>query len=209
MSVVTALEMTRRGSGELKNPGALASGWGQKIPLLALCAAATGIYLAGLAILDISSAKIVSGIGAVLYTFFVVAISSVTKAWLLYLGLFFMAMVLFAPGGVASIAVANLRVAQAGLFGRLAPAYGAALGAGLAALGGFAVIVEMLYHRELEAVNDPVLKLLGLKLNVTTAPPWLGAVAVLAAGLAALWLVSRRVRARWDEVHERLGKGRA
>jgi phosphonate transport system permease protein len=46
-----------------RNPGALTSGWGQKIPLLALCAAATGIYLAGLVILEFSPAKIVSGIG--------------------------------------------------------------------------------------------------------------------------------------------------
>jgi len=148
-------------------------------------------------------------IGAVVYTFFVGAISSVTKAWLLYLGLFFIVMVLFAPGGVASLAAANLRVAKAGLFGRLAPAYGAALGAGLAALGGFATIVEMIYYHELEAVNDPVLRLLGLRLDVTTAPPWFGAAVVLAAGGAAFWVAARRVRVRWNEVHERLGRGSA
>src|SRR5262249_20565604 len=51
--------------GELRrrNPEALASGWRRKMPLLALCAGAAGLYLTGLAILDIAPAKIVSGLG--------------------------------------------------------------------------------------------------------------------------------------------------
>ena len=48
-------------------------------------------------------------IGAVVFTFFQTALSGFTKAWLLYLGLFFVAMVLFAPGGLASLLM-HLRV---------------------------------------------------------------------------------------------------
>jgi branched-chain amino acid transport system permease protein len=140
-------------------------------------------------------------LGAIVFTFFVVWVANVTKAWLLYLGLFFVAMVLFAPGGLASIVVANLQVAKAGRLARLLPAYAALAGAGVAALAGFVALVEMLYHLELEAVNNPVLKLAGLALNVRTAPPWIAAAAVLAAGSALYWLAWRRVRARWDEVH--------
>jgi branched-chain amino acid transport system permease protein len=140
-------------------------------------------------------------LGAVVFTFFVVWIANVTKAWLLYLGLFFVMMVLFAPGGIASLIVANLQVAKTGRLKRLLPAYSALLVAGVAALGGFVALVEMLYHLELEAVNDPVLKLLGLGLNVKTAPPWIAAAAVLAAGSALYALAWRRVRVRWDEVH--------
>jgi branched-chain amino acid transport system permease protein len=140
-------------------------------------------------------------LGAIVFTFFVVWVANVTKAWLLYLGLFFVAMVLFAPGGLASIVVANLQVAKAGRLARLLPAYAALAGAGVAALAGFVALVEMLYHLELEAVNNPVLKLAGLALNVQTAPPWIAAAAVLAAGSALYWLAWRRVRARWDEAH--------
>jgi branched-chain amino acid transport system permease protein len=140
-------------------------------------------------------------LGAIVFTFFVVWVANVTKAWLLYLGLFFVAMVLFAPGGLASIVVANLQVAKAGRLARLLPAYAVLAGAGVAALAGFVALVEMLYHLELEAVNNPVLKLAGLALNVRTAPPWIAAAAVLAAGSALYWLAWRRVRARWDEVH--------
>jgi branched-chain amino acid transport system permease protein len=66
-------------------------------------------------------------LGAIVFTFFVVWIANVTKAWLLYLGLFFVMMVLFAPGGIASVIVANLQVAKAGRLRRLLPAYGALL----------------------------------------------------------------------------------
>jgi branched-chain amino acid transport system permease protein len=144
-------------------------------------------------------------LGAVIYTFFVVAISGMTKAWLLYLGLFFMAMVLYAPGGVASLVVANLRAIKAGLFGRLAPAYGAALVTGVAALAGLVALVEMFYHLELEAANNPVLTLFGIAVNVKTAPPWIGATAILLAGCALFWRAWQGVRRGWDEVHARLG----
>ena len=140
-------------------------------------------------------------LGAIVFTLFVVWIANVTKAWLLYLGLFFVMMVLFAPGGIASLIVANLQVAKTGRLKRLLPAYGALLVAGVAALAGFVALVEMLYHLELEAVNDPVLKFLGLALDVKTVPPWIVAAAVLAGGSALYALAWRRVRARWDEVH--------
>jgi branched-chain amino acid transport system permease protein len=140
-------------------------------------------------------------LGAIVFTFFVVWIANVTKAWLLYLGLFFVMMVLFAPGGIASIIVANLQVAKTGRLQRLLPAYGALLLAAMAALAGFVALVEMLYHLELEAVNDPVLKFLGLALDVKATPPWIAAAAVLAAGSALYALAWRRVRARRDEAH--------
>jgi branched-chain amino acid transport system permease protein len=139
-------------------------------------------------------------VGAVIYTFFVVAIAGMTKAWLLYLGLFFMAMVLYAPGGVASLLLANLRVVKAGLFSQLAPAYGAALVSGVATLAGLIVLVEMFYHLELEAANNPVLRLFGLALDVTTIAPWIAAAVVLMVGSTTLWWTWRGVRRRWDKV---------
>jgi len=134
-------------------------------------------------------------LGAVVFTLFVVWIAILTKAWLLYLGLFFVALVLWAPGGLASLVVAALQAAKGGRLRRRLPAYGALAAAGAVALGGFVVLVEMLYHLELEAVNDPVLQLAGLRLDVKTAAPWIAAAAVLAAGgalCAAAWRRARR-----------------
>ena len=41
-------------------------------------------------------------LGAVIFIFFAVALSDYTNAWQLYLGAFFVLMVMYAPGGVAS-----------------------------------------------------------------------------------------------------------
>ena len=50
-------------------------------------------------------------IGAVLMVLAQVLLSELTKAWLLYLGLMFLFMVMYAPGGMASLIMMNLRVA--------------------------------------------------------------------------------------------------
>src|SRR5487761_2571360 len=58
-------------------------------------------------------------IGAVLMVVATVLLSEMTKAWLLYLGLVFMLMVMVAPGGIASLIMMNVRVAKFGKLRRL------------------------------------------------------------------------------------------
>ena len=55
-------------------------------------------------------------IGGILMVLAFVLLSELTKAWLLYLGLLFLFMVMYAPGGIASLIMMNLRVAS---FGKL------------------------------------------------------------------------------------------
>ena len=75
-------------------------------------------------------------IGAILMVLALVLLSEFTQAWLLYLGLVFIVMVMVAPGGVAALVMANLRLARSGYLRRLWPGYLALVGAGLAGLGG-------------------------------------------------------------------------
>ena len=63
-------------------------------------------------------------IGAVLMVVALVLLSELTQAWLLYLGLIFVFMVMYAPGGIASLIMMNLRVAA---FGKLRPLLGSYL----------------------------------------------------------------------------------
>ncbi len=62
-------------------------------------------------------------IGAVLLVFASVLLSELSKAWLLYLGLVFLLMVMYAPGGIASLIMMNVRVVRFGLWRRLALPY--------------------------------------------------------------------------------------
>jgi branched-chain amino acid transport system permease protein len=68
-------------------------------------------------------------IGAVLMVLALVLLSELTKAWLLYLGLIFLFMVMYAPGGVASLIMMNLRVAAFGKLRGIWTAYLALAGA--------------------------------------------------------------------------------
>jgi branched-chain amino acid transport system permease protein len=62
-------------------------------------------------------------IGAILMVLAFMLFSEFTSAWLLYLGLIFLFMVMYAPGGIASLIMMNLRVAAFGKLRQLWPCY--------------------------------------------------------------------------------------
>lgn len=139
-------------------------------------------------------------IGGVLMVVATVLLGELTKAWLLYLGLIFLFMVMYAPGGIASLLMMNLRVAA---FGKLRPFwkdYLLLFVTVFIALTGAAALIEMLYHLQLDAAINPELRFAGLMLNVKTVAPWLGAVAVLAVGLALFEWARRGFAKRWGDV---------
>jgi branched-chain amino acid transport system permease protein len=142
-------------------------------------------------------------IGAVIFTFFQTAMSGITKAWLLYLGLFFIVIVVFAPGGIAMVLMQNLRVWKFGLLGRLLPRYGWLAGAALLALAGFAGIVEMIYHVT-ETGAAPEMSVFGVTARPSGPTPWVACAALLCAGAVSYFLAWRRVRAEWDDVQREI-----
>jgi branched-chain amino acid transport system permease protein len=144
-------------------------------------------------------------IGAILFTFFVVYIAGLTQAWLLYLGIFFIAMVMFAPGGIASIVLMNLQVAKAGLFRRLWKPYGWLLLAGLLAFLGFVALVEMTY--QLSDTGGGTMSLFGMTFEVKSAPPWIVGTLVLGVGGVLYRLAWNRFRGEWDDIQRILQGG--
>jgi branched-chain amino acid transport system permease protein len=130
-------------------------------------------------------------IGGVLLVLAFVLFSEVTKAWQIYLGLVFLVMVMFAPGGIASLIMMNLRVAAYGRLRTLWVAYLALGGTGLAALLGSAVLIEMVYHVQLDAAVGSTVRFLGATLDTQSFDAWFGAVFTMLCG-AALFEVSRR-----------------
>ena len=142
-------------------------------------------------------------LGAIIFIFFVVALSGFTKAWLLYLGLFFVTMVLYAPGGVASILLMQIPILRARRFREMALPYALAAAAALVALAGLIGIVEMVYRLSEQGAST-VLNVFGLSFDAKTAPPWIGFGLVLAAGLVALRYASRFVGARWGTIQHDL-----
>lgn len=130
-------------------------------------------------------------IGAVLMVVALVLLSELTKAWLLYLGIVFLAMVMYAPGGFASLIMMNLRVAAFGKLARLWTAYLALAGTGLTVVLGVAAMIEMVYHLQLNAALGPQLHFMGATLNAQGWDSWIGAGLTVLVG-AALFELSRR-----------------
>jgi branched-chain amino acid transport system permease protein len=141
-------------------------------------------------------------IGAVLLVLALVLLSELTQAWLLYLGLVFTFMVMFAPGGISSLVMMNLRVAKFGKLGGLWGSYAALAVTGIAALLGLSAMIEMLYHLQLNQALGPNMKFLGMSLNAAGVGAWVGAAAVMLLGAGAFEFVRRRFAKQWGRVQE-------
>ncbi len=141
-------------------------------------------------------------LGAVLMVLAFVMLSEITKAWLLYLGAVFMLMVMYAPGGLASLIMLNLRVARHGKLRALVPAYGSLGLSGAVCALGFSALVEMVYHRQLDAAMGPVLRFLGTSLDTSSAAHWSALVAYLAIGGLCFEWSRRRFALQWNAVHQ-------
>jgi len=143
-------------------------------------------------------------IGAVLLVLASVLLSELSKAWLLYLGLVFLFMVMYAPGGVASLIMMNLRVARFGKWRRLAQPYLAIAASALVMIVGGAAIVEMIYHLQLNAALGPQVSFMGVQLDTSSASTWTVAVAIFVVGLGLLEVARRWCLRRWERIQEEI-----
>jgi branched-chain amino acid transport system permease protein len=139
-------------------------------------------------------------IGGILSVLAFVLFSELTKAWLLYLGLLFLFMVMYAPGGFASLIMMNVRVAAFGFLRKLWVSYLALFVTGMLALLGAAAMIEMIYHWQLNAAVSPELEFLGLTLNITNVNVWVGSVFVMLTGIVLFECVRRQFKIDWDAI---------
>ena len=143
-------------------------------------------------------------IGAILMVLAFVLLSEFTRAWLLYLGLVFVLMVMLAPGGVAALIVLHWRALSRGDLRRLWWPYLALVLTALLALLGVTALVEMLYHLQLNAALGPKFQFLGHTLDSTGLGSWLGAGLIMLAGLG-LFDISRRQFIRvWCQIQREI-----
>lgn len=137
-------------------------------------------------------------LGAVLMVLCMVLLSALTQAWLLYMGLVFVGMVLFVPGGLASVVALHVQALRQGAWRRwLLPYAGLWLAAGLA-LAGAALLIEMTYHRQLAQASGPVLVWLGHVFDTQAARWWALGVAMAGVGAWGVRCWLPKVQAAWQ-----------
>ncbi len=145
-------------------------------------------------------------LGAILMVLAFVLFSEFSKAWLLYLGLVFLFMVMYAPGGIASLLMMNLRVAS---FGKLRTLWVSYLGlavTGLMVLLGFAAMIEMVYHLQMNSALGSELPFMGAVLDARGLNSWFGAVFTSLTGLGLFELTRRVFVQEWGRTQEEIEK---
>lgn len=145
-------------------------------------------------------------IGAILMVLATVLLSEFTKAWLLYLGLIFLFMVMYAPGGVASLVMMNLRVAMFGYLRKLIVSYLALAVTAAVVLLGAACMIEMVYHLQLNAALGPKLTFLGVVLDSKGFNSWFGAAFAMVTGLGLFEVCRRQFAVKWSHIQESIEK---
>jgi branched-chain amino acid transport system permease protein len=139
-------------------------------------------------------------LGAVVFVFFAFALSEYTPAWHLYLGVFFVLLVMFAPGGLSSLILLNLQVARFGKFRRLRDPYVGVLGTGAALAAGTALLIEMTYHVTLGIGTGPTVKVFGFPFDAGRGESWVFATALVGAAAVAFEYMRRRFKREWDAI---------
>jgi branched-chain amino acid transport system permease protein len=143
-------------------------------------------------------------IGAVLMVLALVLLSELTLAWLLWLGIVFTFMVMYAPGGISSLIMMNLRVASFGKLRPLLPSYAALAVAATVVLLGAGAMIEMVYHLQLNQALGPEMRYLGMKLDTKGFGSWSAAAVVALVGVLFLEWARRRFAARWSTTQEEI-----
>ncbi len=139
-------------------------------------------------------------IGGILMVLAFVLLSELTKAWLLYLGLLFLFMVMYAPGGIASLIMMNLRVATFGKLKQIWVSYLGLFVTGFVALIGAGAMIEMVYHLQLNSALGDTLKFMGVNLNAKGVDSWVGSIFILLTGLGLFEVIRRHFMIEWGDI---------
>jgi branched-chain amino acid transport system permease protein len=138
-------------------------------------------------------------LGAVLVTYLQNMLSDITEVWQLYFGLLFIAVVMYAPGGLAGLIMMHRPAWRAGSFWSLLPAYALLIVPVLLIAGGLALIVEMLAHWGLRSVEGSSMKTFGIVYDSKTWKPWTAAIVAVVVGGWLVRVIWPRVASQWDK----------
>ena len=145
-------------------------------------------------------------IGGILMVLAFVLLSELTKAWLLYLGLLFLFMVIYAPGGIASLIMMNLRVAAFGKLKQIWVSYLGLFVTAFVALIGAGAMIEMVYHLQLNSALGDNLKFMGIVLNAKGVDSWFGSAFVMLTGLGLFEAIRRHFLIEWGDIQIEIEK---
>ena len=138
-------------------------------------------------------------VGAIFVTILSLGLSDLTQVWQLYFGLIFIAVVLFAPGGITGLLMMHRPLLRAGTLRQVLPSYLLALVPTLAMIAGLVLALETIVHFTVNPGDDSHIKAFGIPFDAASPSIW----AISAVLLVGGFLVARkdwvRVKEAWDK----------
>jgi branched-chain amino acid transport system permease protein len=141
-------------------------------------------------------------LGAVVITWLQVSLSEWSTAWQLYLGLFFVIMVLFAPGGLTSLIQLHLPLIRARRLHRLLPSYLIAAVPALVMTMGAVFLLEINYRLATKPELGTRTTFASIPVDMASPWPWLMGLGILGVGLYGFRRSWPRVADAWTGVAE-------
>jgi len=138
-------------------------------------------------------------LGAILVTYLQIMLSDVTEIWQLYFGLMFIAVVMFAPGGLAGLLMMHAPLLRARVLHRLAGPYLLLLAAALIAAAGAILVIELGHHLMAKASDGSVMRMFGVSFDTASVSPWLIAATLVAAGALLTRIVWPIATQAWND----------
>jgi branched-chain amino acid transport system permease protein len=137
-------------------------------------------------------------VGAIFVTFLSLSLSDLTPVWQLYFGMIFIAVVLFAPGGITGLFMMHRPLLKAGTLTQVLPSYLVALVPTLAMIAGLTLSIETIVHYTENPSEASHIKAFGVGFDAASPYIWALAAILLIGG----FLVARKswtwVGQAWD-----------
>ena len=141
-------------------------------------------------------------VGAVLITLMQSCMSLISNAWLIYVAVLFIVMVIYAPGGIAGLIMMHLPVWRAGRLPALVVPYLRIVPPALVGIAGLVGLVELAYAATIGSGQGKALSLFLHEIDLGSPGPWTVAAALLVAGIAVAASQRPAFAAAWAIVGE-------
>lgn len=137
-------------------------------------------------------------VGAIFVTLLSLGLSDLTSVWQLYFGLFFIVVVMFAPGGITGLLMKHRPLVLAGTLGKVMPSYLIAFVPTLAIVTGLMLAIETIVHYTVNPGDSPNIKAFGISFNAASPVTWSIAAALIVVGFLVARKTWARIAEAWD-----------